>query len=672
MMLLIVLAQAAAAVAAPEQGVISYPPAFFAAQQPGNAFEMVQRLPGFTLDTGDNVRGFEGGGGNALIDGKRPASKTDNLSEILRRIPASRVARIDLIRGGASGIDMQGQTVIANIVQTSHGGLTGVLQAQNTWLHDGRNLPQLRLELAGGDGERKWEASARFSKIGEDAVGDGPNLRVRPDGEALRRSDVQGESDAVQGTLTGAYQAPVLGGVARMNARYYRDKWKMEERNRFSLPAGFGAEFIDEVWHARDMELGGRFNRDLGPQTNLELLGLSQTQRRSVRSDFATPVEKTGFDLDRESSERIARAVVKHAASPTLGLEAGVEGAFNTLASSSALTIDDMATPLPAANVEVEERRGELFARGSWRPSERFTLDAGLRYERSSISSSGDLGLEKSLQYAKPRVAAAWSPWAATQLRASFERTIGQLAFADFVAAANFNSGAGVTAGNPDLTPEQAWVSEAAMEQRFWGDAVLVATLRHSAISDVNDRGPVRIVREDGSVTVFDQPMNIGDGWKRELIASLTLPFAAVGLRGATLRAEGSWRSSEVTDPTTGEKREISNLEALEWTLNFTHDLPQWRLSYGAEVMSAERRISYRYNAIQEQREGVYVKPFAEWRVQPDISIRVEIPNLLERGTRYTRRQYAGPRDANGLSYVDDRDLTYGRAVLLRIRKTLG
>ena len=59
------LAQAAVAVAAPvrqQEGVSSYSPEFFAAQQPGTAIDMLNRLPGFTLDTGASVRGFEGAG----------------------------------------------------------------------------------------------------------------------------------------------------------------------------------------------------------------------------------------------------------------------------------------------------------------------------------------------------------------------------------------------------------------------------------------------------------------------------------------------------------------------------------------------------------------------------------------------------------------------------------
>ena len=107
-----VVAQAAVAVlpvaeAARQDGVISYPPAYFASFQPSNAMEMVNRVPGFSFDGGDDdVRGFGGAGGNVLIDGQRPAAKSDNLENILRRLPSSNIERVDLIRGSANGIDM--------------------------------------------------------------------------------------------------------------------------------------------------------------------------------------------------------------------------------------------------------------------------------------------------------------------------------------------------------------------------------------------------------------------------------------------------------------------------------------------------------------------------------------------------------------------------------------
>jgi hypothetical protein len=173
-------AAATPAQAAATTGVISYPPAFFAAAQPTTAYDMLVRLPGFSLDTGDSVRGFEGAAGNVLVDGRRPATKTDDLEEILRRIPASQVARIDLIRGGAPGIDMQGKSVLANVVRKEGGGFRGLVSLSARTVYDGRDTLGGRLELSGGDGERSWETSVNYGKGIDDGAGEGPGLRIGP------------------------------------------------------------------------------------------------------------------------------------------------------------------------------------------------------------------------------------------------------------------------------------------------------------------------------------------------------------------------------------------------------------------------------------------------------------------------------------------------------------
>ena len=96
--------------------VVEYPAEFFARYQPNTALDMVQQVPGFDLDDGGGLRGFGGAAGNILINDRRPSAKQDLLSAILARIPASYVERINLIRGQVQGVDLQGQTVVANII----------------------------------------------------------------------------------------------------------------------------------------------------------------------------------------------------------------------------------------------------------------------------------------------------------------------------------------------------------------------------------------------------------------------------------------------------------------------------------------------------------------------------------------------------------------------------
>ena len=65
----------APAPAAAAEGVTAYPLSFFIAGNPSNAFDMIARVPGFTFEAGETVRGFASAAGNVLIDGKRPTSK---------------------------------------------------------------------------------------------------------------------------------------------------------------------------------------------------------------------------------------------------------------------------------------------------------------------------------------------------------------------------------------------------------------------------------------------------------------------------------------------------------------------------------------------------------------------------------------------------------------------
>ena len=665
-----VLAQATAAVApapaiAPQQAVISYRPEFFAAFQPANASEMIDRLPGFILESGDSLRGYEGSAGNVLIDGERPPTKSEDLEQVLRRIPASRVERIDLIRGGAPGIDMLGKAVIANIVRKPGGGFRGVaaVALNNSW--DGRHAPSVRLEGSGDDGPRRWELGVLLSSFIDDGAADGRGLRISPTGR-VTPLDIDSEGDGTNGQMTGVYETPILGGKVRLNGRLFSEKYKYEDNTTI---LGAAPSYEASVDHNRvdETEIGGTFTRKFGEKTTLELVGLRQTRDQAIDSDFASRTT-SNFALRRDSSETIGRTVLKYRATERLSFEAGAEYAVNKLDSATRLSEDGRPIALPAADVTVQEDRSEVFGKGVWRPTDQWTFDATLRYETSEISSDGDVVLGKTLRFLKPRFSVIWAPQSATQVRLRLERQVGQLDFDDFVADAKFSDSTGVTAGNPDLNPEQAWVGEAAIEQRFWGAGSATLTFRHSELKDVIDRGPIFAPNGD----VFDRPENIGDGTKDELIFAMSVPLARLGVKGATLRGDVTKRWSSVEDPTTLRHREISDLRPVDWNANYTHDIASWRMSYGVDAFGGWRETAYAYNRVRTVKLRTYVRPFLEYRPRPDINMRLELPNVTGRGLKRTVLNYPGPRNAGGAPSLEDRDYDVRQMVYFRIRKTLG
>jgi outer membrane receptor protein involved in Fe transport len=671
-MLLFVLAQAAAAFVAPDQGagVVSYPPAFFAAQNPNSALEMVGRLPGFNLDTGDTVRGFEGAAGNVLIDGQRPASKTDTLDVILSRIPADKVERVDLIRGGAPGIDMQGKTMIANVVLKKGGGIRGLLSIADYHVMDGRDFGGLRAEASGAlPGDRTWEVALHAGAGPDDGVGTGHSTLVHADGSPTQVATLFSQGRDEQASLTGAFDTPLFGGRLKVNGLVDTDTFKEPETDTITAPAP-DIQTFGYRQETKDTELGGRFTRNFGPNTSIELVGLRTTRDRTV--DSASDVEGsfTDFLSDQQSTETIARGVFKRRFGKQFSIEAGAETADNTLDSRSREAIDGVNQELPAAKVMVEEKRTEVFLKGAWQPSPKWTVDAALRYETSDISSSGDVVLAKTLQFAKPRLTVAWTPVQATQLRMRVEHTVGQLNFNDFVASSNLTNGAGVSAGNPNLNPQQAWVFEAAVEQQLWKGASVVLTARHSNLTDVVDRGPV--FASDG--TVFDTPANIGAGTEDDAILDVTLPFDQLGWKGLLIKGEYLQRWSEVTDPTTGQKRQISNLHPDDWNVTISQDLPDRHLNLGVDIYNNWSQTAYRFNQIEILKISQFVRPFVEWKPGHGISLRMELPlvNAPQTRLRDTLEFFPGPRSSPGVPDLQNRIFHFPRGFYLRLRKDFG
>jgi outer membrane receptor protein involved in Fe transport len=675
MSLLMIIAAAAAPAAAeavatpapPQRGVIAYPASFFADAAPTSAYDMVIRLPGFSFDKGQVVRGLAGSGGNVLIDGQPPVSKNDALDEALKRIPAAAVERVELIRGGAPGIDMEGRTVLANVVRKSAAGFRGAMQFGDYFVLDGRTLPGGRME-----GQWRWPGgrSAELSQIygsgPNDEYGDGQRVRYAASGAVLLRSDVDADAGGTKIWTTGAYETPLAGGRARITGAFMLSPASVELYDRY---VGGGREYEYDRIERLQAELGGRYSRSLTQRLSMEGVAFQQWNNNKTTVHFEAPNLTRDFLLDRKSTETVGRLHLKFRQTAQMFIETGAEAALNKLDSVTALTVNGAAIRVPAANVQVKETRGEVFARGAWRASPRTTLEAGIRHEASRLTSEGDVVLEKSLTFTKPRAALTWDPSPFDQVRLRVEREVGQLNFDDFVASPNVASTGTVVSGNPDITPQQAWVIEAAYERRFWTSGAAILTMRHHEIDDVVDRVPIFSA---AGVLLADAPGNIGKGTKDEVSASLTVPLDRFHIPAAQLKGLATWRRSQVTDPVTRRSRHISGLHPIDWEGHFSQDLPHLKTTWGIDAIGGFRERFFRLTEVETRKFSTSVWVFIEVKPRPTWILRTELQGVTFRNSRRIREVYTGPRNTSGLSYTDVRDLEWGGAVYMRVRKTFG
>jgi len=625
-------------------GVLVYDAAFFADQRPNTAYDMIVRVPGFTFNAGATARGFAGTSGNVLVDGERPTSKADALDSILQKIPASDVDHIELIRGGAPGIDMQGQTVVVNVVRKKGDSTKVVLTAEDLVFTDGHMIPYGSLEFTRHAGDRLYEGSLSVVNNYDDSVGIGRHDVFDASGNLIEHDRAQSHGLGIGVQAKGAATTPLFGGEFKANL-ILRD-------SPFISTLEYTSPTLDQLFVDKSRnntaELGLHWKGTLG-HTELEALALQRLGRANDISTADDTVTLQDFRSRATTGETIARATLRYLPSPDLTFEGGGEGAFNFLDGKTSFAINGVPVVLPSANAYVAERRGEIFGQATWKFADDWVFEAGARFEASEISESGDTKQDRSFFYPKPRAVLTWTPDPDTQIRVRYERVLGQLDFNNFIASSNL-SATGVTAGNANLRPDQRTQYEVSAERHFWGKGAVVVTLLHEQIKDAVDFVPVHT-----ATSVFDAPGNIGNGRNDEVDVTLTIPLDRFGIPDGLLRSTNAFRFSDVRDPTTGVHRVISSERPQSIEVRFSQDITSLDSTWGLYYFNAWTEESFRLQQTRIRRAiPPYLQAYWDYKPSPSWSFHFEVDDALRFIYDDVRHNFAGPRDTSPLLNTDE------------------
>jgi hypothetical protein len=644
---------------ATQKGVLVFTPDFFAAQRPNTALDMVDRVPGFSTDDGAGTRGFEGAVGNILINNNRPASKNDAGTDVLERTPASQVDRIELIRGGAPGIDMQGYSVVVNVILKTAASRQSIVTWDAKLFDGGHDIYGGSYQFTAKSGERSWSVLLSDSTEMSDSNGVGRNIRRDGTGAVLRDEAFANDGWGGGTSARVNYSGPLAGGKLEATAQYGVEDW--EEWQRISSPTALRRS--DYAEDEKSGELGLTWIRPLKPRWTLETRVIHQFDTfdevatgSETENGVSEPEQR--FTAEGDSSESILRALVRHERTAALTLEAGGEVAYNMLDVQQAYTEGRAPVALPSASVKVEELRGEAFTKATWRVNPKLTLEGGLRLETSTIKQSGDASNKESFFYAKPRFQATWTPKANHQVRVRFERELGQLDFGDFAASSDFDDGT-VYGGNVDLKPEQRWISEITFERRFWGEGIVSIGYRHDEIIGVIDRLPL-----PGGLSATG---NIGDGTLDRLSLNIVVPTDKWGIKGGRLSFKNDWKETHVTDPTTGRDRPISDIRPTQANFGFQQDIARWKTQWGINWLPLLGLGTYDPDQTGGWRGAGYFESFVEYKPTPTLSIRAQL-NMWD--DFVIRRTVYADRVTRAVAFTEERDINPRTFVTLRVRRT--
>jgi hypothetical protein len=626
---------------------VVYQASFYDAFAPRTALDMINQTPGFALIGGDaeeERRGFSGAVGNVLIDGRRLGAKSQSLEDVLGRVGAREVLRIEVLRGSEVAGDASGATVIANVIRTPTAG-GGTWEAGFEFTNEHKPMPNGSFGWSGRKDSLEYSVGGKA--FTHDHFNAGEMLITDGDGEPVARRREEIPHSHGDYALNGQIALPAAEGRLTFTGQVAYFDGEERFSMRTSQIPGDQIEFEDIPLNEtnRSTEAGVTWERaSAGWDINLTALATRKHDRWDVTSTLfdGDDLRTAEYfqDVDRRLGETILRGTFARDLNSSR-FEFGAETAINTLDGEQELTEDLGMGPepvaLPNANLSVEETRGEAFMSHAWRMSGRWSLDSRLAVETSRLAFSGDTEQSVSLTYVKPRVQLT-RQLGAHQLQMRVFRDVGQLDFNDFVSTAAFADDI-VEGGNPDLRPQTAWAAEVEADFRFPREAALRVKLFKHFVDNVVDFVPVGPPGDQ-----FDAPGNIGAGSILGAELSLRVPLEPM-ITGGTLNVSGLWQDSEVTDPTTGGKRGFSDFRENKLRAEYRQDLNAARFAWGMSIDASSTNEEYRLGEIDRFDDLDLFNVFVETTWIASMKVRLEAQSAL-----------AGAEDRDRMLYLPDRN----------------
>ncbi len=671
---------------------VIYGPEFFGQFNAVTAVDILKRIPGIqdllNFDTGFvpggsfnavEKRGFGSTGEQILINGERISGKTNDTGGTLQRIQARQVERVEVIRGAVAGLDVRSEGLIVNVVLKGSVG-SGTWEASATNYTGGRVDWGGRLSYAATLGALNYNVSVQEAPrfLQRDRVEFYFNpITAAPFQRNTELNQMVTDEHILSSSASYAFSN---GDKFSLNGRY-DDKSDFERQPAYqfgipSPPLGFlrldnrERQTAEKTW-----EIGGDYTHDFTGGGQFKSLFVYTDGSFNRLSPFkltpaGLPEQITQLQKeDRSNSEKILRGSYRWPWSPTVTAELGGETAINTLNEDVRTSIDSGSglRPIRLFNglSQVQETRIEPFSSLNWQVTSKLFVDARLEFEYSRLKQSGpDVNQTRSLFYPRPGIDIRYDLAPLNQLRASIQRTVGQLNFADFVASfANDDARAGlVNAGNPNLVPQRAWEYALTYERRLGKDGGVVSLKAfYNDISDLLGVIPVGPLRDLSAVG------NTGAGRAYGLESKASVRLSGLGLPGVVLNATGLVRHSRSTDSFTGRPRPFQDYPKYAYSFGFRHDT-QWRdLSYGVSFDDEALRYSSDINYTQALNRKFDGNAFVEMRALPGIKAKFEVKRMLHSGAERNREVFIGNRAFTPLLRRDNRVAIFDRTYALTL-----
>ncbi|TQF72765.1 glycosyltransferase [Pseudoalteromonas luteoviolacea] len=596
----------------------AFPADFFSQYNPQNALDMIYRLPGFSFENTDSARGFGSNVGNVLINGARPAVKSESLAKVLSRIGASQVHKVNVYRGSKIPLVTSGKVMVADVILIES-KTTGVLEGQLTQFDDGSVLPKLALQLS-----THWQGWA--TSVGLEANGT-PGYRTAKIRQ-LNNDEVvtSQEFEALDEKTDNLKLTGQLKQIKGQNEIVLTGKLSSEnylgDTTRYNVPEsdmqlGALTRELKVDNDTKNAELGVDWTRNLDDYRwqNMGIFVVEDKQYANDDMTFNTVDKTANVALWRQQelkTELILRSTIEMMQEGDITPRFGIEMTENRMQSSVSIP-----SSVNKEVTDVNELRAEVFADINYTHTQNLSSEFGLTYEASQIDVEGLNRASQSLSFWKPRWQTSWSSSKSTNLNWLAEHRISQLNFSDFARSVDAGDGRNQS-GNTELKPEQTTELSTQYQWYFSKRGNFKAKLYYQWRKDVLEH----IAFSDSAGGLA----NVGDAkfWGSHVEVAFELEPI---LENALFEVSYEHKNSDFTNPN-GRTERLSNYIP-DWIwMNFRHDIPKYKSSWGVEYWGDYTEPFYFAHETLLVQGNKRVKGFIESSLINNIKMRFEVTHM--------------------------------------------
>ena len=687
---------------------VTYEANYFMEYKPVTLYDMLRSVPGTAALlaqadeelAGRRVRGFGSSGDQILIDGKRIAGKANSLGLQLKRIQATSVSQIELIRGTKAGLDVQSEGLIINVVLKESASKSNTVWTVGGEYVDGGTLNPLAKVTHTGEVDRlKYSVGVDFAL--EETRKNYNDSFFNAAGTQYQANVLENVKDREKIFVNGGLEYNAENGdVLRLNGQLeFDDQDTIEVDNQLNLIdngsffAGDERQINRTTTHLPfHWEFGGDYQHRFENAGLLKTLFVINDGKHDITTNFesalnAASLAPTNSNFStRTHGEKILRSSLTNTFAKIHTVEAGGEIAINDSGSS---TLNSDANGVPntasASDIDVQEKRFEAFASHNWALASNVSLQSSLNAEFSKITMTDNINdvpdFSRNFSYLKPRMNLRYDLDEQNQIRLTAERKISQLDFFAFGSSFDAEDGE-VDAGNGALRPEDRLEFSAAYENRFAEDQGSVSIkgfynkIRDHVAKIGVYTGADPVPANIDQVVTKSAPGNIGDATEMGVELNGSWRLKALQLPNAIISGKYIYRDTDVLDPFLLIDRQIQYIQKHEWLVTFQHDLTDMGTSYGFNITNkgpsgpSGGSVGFRTDVVEQWEKTIKPKAsfYIEQKVFGNMKLRFDAKNLLKAKNGYDLMKYSGNISLGAINYQELREASAQRSFKLSLQ----